>query len=70
LEGTDDPIRIYHICHQFLNKQKDPRAQQLLRKANQLLETQVSKFSDEETRKRFVECLPWRRAISEAARAL
>ena len=69
LEGTDDPFRVYHICHQFLQEQKDPRARQLLLNANQLLEAQVSKFVDEETRKRFIEIYPWRRALYENGRS-
>jgi tetratricopeptide (TPR) repeat protein len=67
LEGTDEPLRVYHICYQYLSEQEDPRAQPLLQNAKQLLGTQVSKFSDEETRKRFIESFPWRRAIYEAA---
>ena len=69
LEGTDDPFRVYHICHQFLQEQKDPRARQLLLNANQLLEAQVSKFNDETVRKMFVESFPWRKAIYDAAQA-
>jgi tetratricopeptide (TPR) repeat protein len=65
LDGTDEPLRVYNVCYQFLNKQKDPRAQRVLQNAKQLLETQVSKFNDEESRRRFIENFPWRRAVSE-----
>jgi len=69
LDGTDEPLRVYHICYQFLERQKDPRARQILHDANQLLETQVSKFKDKEARKRFVENFPWRKALRDAVRA-
>jgi tetratricopeptide (TPR) repeat protein len=67
LEGTDEPLRVYYVCYQFLSEQKDPRAQPLLQNAKQLLEAQVSRFSDDATRNRFIEIFPWRRAIYEAA---
>jgi predicted ATPase len=66
LEGTDEPLRVYNVCYQFLSKQRDPRAQQILHSAKQLLDAQVSKFSDEETRRKFVENFPWRKAIRDA----
>jgi len=69
LEGTDEPLRVYHACYQFLSRQKDLRAQRILQDANRLLETQVSKFKDETTRKMFVENFPWRRAMYDAARS-
>jgi hypothetical protein len=69
LEGTDEPLRVYNICYQFLKKQKDPRAQHVLQNAKQLLNAQISKFTDEETRKRFVESFPWRKAIHEVVLA-
>jgi tetratricopeptide (TPR) repeat protein len=68
LEGTDEPLRVYHACYQFLYRKKDPRAQKVLQDANQLLEAQVSNFKDETARTLFVENIPWRRAIYESAR--
>jgi len=68
LEGTDEPLRIYNAVYQFLDQTKDPRARQVLQTANQLLETQVSKFKEEQIRKSFVENFPWRKAIAVAAR--
>ncbi len=67
LEGTDEPLRVYYACCQFLDIQKDPRARQVLQTAKHMLETQVSKFKDAHVRKSFVENFPWRRAIQQLA---
>ena len=68
LDGTEEPLRVYYACYQILERKQDPRARQILQAAMQLLETQVSKFSDENTRKRYIENIPWRRALNEAGR--
>ena len=67
LDGVDEPLRVYYACYQYLIKQKDPRAQQVLQTANQILEAQVSKFKDEQARRLFIENFPWRRALHQAA---
>jgi hypothetical protein len=67
LDGTEEPLRVYYACYQFLSQQKDPRAQQVLQIANQLLEAQASKLIDDQARKLFVENFPWRQALSIAA---
>jgi len=67
LDGTDEPLRVYFACYQFLEKKQDQRSRQLLRDAMQLLETQVSNFSDEISRERYIENIPWRRALREAS---
>jgi len=66
LEGTEEPLRIFLTCYQALVKMKDPRSSKILREAAQLLEVQVSKFPDEEARRRYVENVPWRLAIQQA----
>jgi hypothetical protein len=68
LDGVEEPLRIYHACYLLLEQKQDPRSQRILREAVQLLEAQVSKFSDEAARKRYVENIPWRKAIWEAGR--
>ncbi|MEP6894497.1 MAG: tetratricopeptide repeat protein [Chloroflexota bacterium] len=65
LDGTEEPLRIYYACYRFLEKKKDPRARQLLVIAKNLLAAQASKFSDDNARKRYIENIPWRRAIWE-----
>lgn len=67
LDGTEEPLRVYYACYRYLYQQKDPRAQQILERANQILDTQVSKFKDERSRKLFVENFPWRQALRDAA---
>jgi tetratricopeptide (TPR) repeat protein len=69
LDGTDEPLRVYYACYQLLEKKQDPRAKHILQTANALLEAQVSKFTDEAVRKRYIENIPWRRAIQVAAQS-
>ena len=66
LEGAEEPLRIYFICYSALEKGKDPRAQEILQAANELLEAQVSKLGDEESRLMYVQNVPWRLAIQTA----
>ena len=67
LDGTDEPLRVYYSCYRLLEKRQDPRAQQVLQNAIQLLETQVSKLRDEKSRRMFVENVPWRLALRNAS---
>jgi len=66
LDNVEEPIRVYYACYQYLEKKKDPRSARILQQAKTLLEEQVSKFSDDGDRKRYVENIPWRRAIWDA----
>ena len=68
LDGTDEPLRVYFACYQFLKKKQDPRSTQVLQSGIQLLDAQVSKFNDQTARKRYIENIPWRRAIQDAAK--
>jgi hypothetical protein len=68
LEGTEEPLRVYYACYLFLEKKQDPRSRWILQSAMSLLEAQVSKFSDDSARKRYIENIPWRRAIWDAAK--
>jgi tetratricopeptide (TPR) repeat protein len=70
LDGTDEPLRVYYTCYLLLEKKQDPRARQILQTAIQVLETQVSKFNDEHSRKMYVENVPWRLALHRAAQAV
>lgn len=63
LEGAEEPLRIYLACYTALVKLKDARADQILLTSAQLLTSQVSRIQDEETRRRYVDNIPWRRAI-------
>jgi len=70
LDGVEEPLRVLYTCYMYLRKQKDPRSMQILQKAKEMLDAQVSKFSDEGDRKRYVENIPWRRAVWDAARTI
>lgn len=67
LEGTEEPVRILHICYLCLKRNDDLRAEQILQQAARLLEGQASKFSDEMERTRYIQNIRWRRAVWEAA---
>jgi predicted ATPase/class 3 adenylate cyclase len=66
LEGTEEPLRIYHACYLALRKAKDPRASSLLGQATALLDAQVSKLRDDASRQMFIQNVPWRLAIQRA----
>ncbi len=66
LEGTDEPLRVYNTCYRYLVITKDPRATQILQTAKDMLNAQASRFVDEVVRERYVENIPWRRAIRGA----
>jgi len=67
LQGTEEPVRIFHTCYLYLKHKDDPRAKQILQQAAHLLEEQMSKFTDEMERRRYIENIPWRRAVWDAA---
>jgi hypothetical protein len=67
LDGTDEPLRVYYACYLLLKKKGDPRSKQVLQTALKLLEERVSKFSDETTRRQYIENIPWRRALKNSA---
>ncbi|MDX1377706.1 MAG: tetratricopeptide repeat protein [Anaerolineales bacterium] len=65
LDGTDEPLRVYYVCYRFLEIQHDPRAKQILQNAKELLTAQVRGFSSDSDRQRYIQKIPWRRAIWE-----
>jgi len=67
LDGTDEPLRVYYACYLALVKKEDPRSRHVLQSAMDMLESQVSNFSDDDARKRYVENIPWRKALRDAA---
>lgn len=68
LNGTEEPLRVYHACYLALEKAKDPRARSLLHYAVQLLDEQVSRLRDQQSRQQFVEKVSWRAAVQQAWR--
>ena len=63
LDGTDEPLRIYYACYSYLEETDDPRSREILERAINLLEGQVSRLADDAARTRYVDTIPWRRAI-------
>jgi tetratricopeptide (TPR) repeat protein len=70
LDGTDEPLRVYHTCYLFLKRKQDPRRMRVLQNALQLLHAQASKFRDEQARKMYLQSVPWRLALQEAAKEI
>lgn len=64
-EGAEEPLRIYLVCCQILKENKDPRFNGALEKARALLEAQAVKLPDENTRRLFIENVPWRKTLRE-----
>jgi predicted ATPase/class 3 adenylate cyclase len=68
LEGMEEPLRVFLSVFNVLDGIKDPRSQVVLQYASQLLEARVSNLSSEESRRMFVENVPWRRTIRQLAK--
>ncbi|HRQ24807.1 MAG TPA: tetratricopeptide repeat protein, partial [Anaerolineales bacterium] len=66
-EGAEEPLRVYLTVYSYLQSTEDPRAGNALKRALELMDEQVSKLRSEEARRMFVENVPWRRALREAA---
>ncbi|HSG44725.1 MAG TPA: tetratricopeptide repeat protein [Anaerolineales bacterium] len=63
LDRTDEPLRVYHAVYLLLKKIQDPRSKQVLQKAKNLLDIQISNFKDNASQRRYIDSMPWRRAI-------
>ena len=66
LPGSEDSLRVYFYLHAALEKLNDARAGAVLKKAIRLLEVQIARFKNGAERQRYVENVPWRRAIFQA----
>ncbi len=64
------PLRIYLSCYRALQAADDPRASDLLEKANGMLMEQADRIGDEAMRRSFLENVAWNREIVELAREL
>lgn len=65
LEGAEAPLRIYLICVEVLSAAGDPRAQPFLRSALTLLQEKAAKISEPDSRRMFLENVPWHRELLE-----
>jgi predicted ATPase/class 3 adenylate cyclase len=66
LQGTWEPLRIYHTCYQVLQLAGDPQAEKILETAFNLLQDQASRIPDPAYRSLFLENVSWHRAITHA----
>ena len=55
LEGVLSPFQVYLTCYHVLEANQDPRAQELLNTAHDLLQEQAAKITDEKMRQSFLE---------------
>jgi tetratricopeptide (TPR) repeat protein len=70
LDGTDEPLRVYHSCFRLLAKKQDPRASRVLQCATEIMEAQISKIQDARARAMYIENIPWRLALWNAAKEI
>jgi predicted ATPase/class 3 adenylate cyclase len=66
LQGTWEPLRIYQTCYHVLQLVSDPRAEEILETAFNLLQEQASQITDPTYHRRFLENIPWHREIMTA----
>jgi class 3 adenylate cyclase/tetratricopeptide (TPR) repeat protein len=64
-DGTWEPLRIYLTCYDLLESAADPRAMQILTKANEFLEDRAKRIQDDQARRSYLENVPWNRVIRE-----
>jgi tetratricopeptide (TPR) repeat protein len=55
VSGTNEPLRIYLTCYRVLRANGDPRAEEVLAEAHNLLQERAAKITDEELRRSFLE---------------
>ena len=65
LEGTEEPLRIYHSVYQVLTENGDPRADKVLENAYSILKEQASKIHEQAYKDIFIQNVPWRREIEK-----
>jgi tetratricopeptide (TPR) repeat protein len=68
VDGTSEPLRIYLTCYRVLQANADPRADQVLATAHDLLQERAAKIDDEEWRSSYLENVAAHREIVAAFR--
>ena len=63
LDGAEEPLRIYLACFDALKTKHDPRCDEILAVARDLLNAQAARISVVSSRRRFIDNVPWRREI-------
>ncbi len=66
LDGVDQPLRIYLSCYLVLLAVGDPRTNEILNMACDLLNTRAASIKDEAARRGFLENVPYNREILSA----
>ncbi|MFQ5344187.1 MAG: tetratricopeptide repeat protein, partial [Anaerolineae bacterium] len=67
LDGTIDPFQVYLTCYRVLRADGDPRAQEVLTTAYNLLQERAAKIGDEDLRRSFLENVASHREIVREA---
>jgi len=67
-KGAEEPLRMFHALYRALLESRDPRVTIVLQNAVRLLDAQVSKLRSEDARRMYVDNVPWRRALYQAAK--
>jgi hypothetical protein len=65
LDSADQPLRNYLTCYRVLRAADDPRNTEVLQIAYTTLQERAALIPDEETRRSFLENVPWHREIME-----
>jgi hypothetical protein len=65
LEGTEEPIWIYLTCYRALHANQDPRAEDILTTAYDLLSEWAAKIEDDELRRSYLENVAFHREIMD-----
>jgi tetratricopeptide (TPR) repeat protein len=66
LDGAEEPFWVYLTCYRVLHTNGDPRAQEVLTAAHDLLQERAAKIEDEELRRSFLENVAANREIVRA----
>jgi len=64
LQRTWEPLRIYLTCYQVFQLARDPKAEEILETAFNLLQEQASQIHDPAYRGLFLKDIPWHREIT------
>jgi predicted ATPase/class 3 adenylate cyclase len=59
LDGTDQPLRVYHVCYLVLTAAQDARAREILQVAIELLNVRAASITDAAAHQMFLENIPY-----------
>lgn len=66
MNGCEEPLRVYLTCFRVLEANKDPRAEDVLRKSYAILDKRASMIEEQDLQKTFLESVVVNREISQA----